>query len=82
MQANDIKHLIEKNLSNSTAIVEGDDGVHFSAIVISDEFAGKSKVQQQRLVYAALGDEITNGNIHALALKTFTPADWSNQSNS
>ena len=82
MQANDIKNLIEKNLANSTAIVEGDDGVHFSAIVISEEFVGKSKVQQQRLVYAALGDEITNGNIHALALKTLTPADWSNQSNS
>lgn len=81
MQANEIKNLIEKNLPNCTAIVEGDDGVHFSAIVVSEAFAGKSKVQQQRLVYTALGDEITNGNIHALALKTFTPADWSHQSN-
>jgi acid stress-induced BolA-like protein IbaG/YrbA len=74
-----LKQLIETHLPQSTAIVEGEDGVHFSAIVITPEFVGKSRVQQQQLVYKAVDDEIKSGRIHALALKTFTPQDWALQ---
>jgi stress-induced morphogen len=47
---------------------------HFQALVVSGAFAGKSRVDQHRLVYAALG-ELMNGPIHALALTTRSPAD-------
>lgn len=74
-----LKQLIETHLPHSTVMAEGEDGVHFSAIVINAEFAGKSRVQQQQLVYKALGDEIKSGRIHALALKTFSPEEWAQQ---
>ena len=45
---------------------------HFQAIVIAREFAGKSRVDQHRLVYAALG-ELMTGSVHALALTTAPP---------
>lgn len=76
MIAEDIKVLIETHLSNSTALVSGDDGQHFQAVVISDEFINKRPVARQQAVYAALGDRITNGTIHAIALKTFTQEEW------
>lgn len=76
MQPNTIKELIEKNLPESTAIVEGDDGVHFSAIVICADFSGKNRVQKQQMVYTALGNHMIDGTIHALSIKTFTPEEW------
>ncbi len=50
-------------------------GGHFRAIVVSERFAGLNRVQAQRLVYGALADEM-KGAIHALALRTLTPAQW------
>ena len=79
MQKTIIKQLIETAIPGSTVIIEGDDGVHFEAIVISEQFLAKTKVQQQQLVYHTLGDAIRNGSIHALSLKTFTPEAWAMQ---
>lgn len=76
MQAQDIKHLIEEQLLDARAMVHSDDGVHFEAVVISAAFAGKSPVQQHRLVYAALGGRMEREEIHALSLKTYTPEAW------
>ncbi len=73
MHAEDIKQLIEAGIKNCSATVEGDDGVHFSAIIISPEFLGKNRVQQQQMVYATLGNRIHDGTIHALSIKTYTP---------
>jgi stress-induced morphogen len=42
---------------------------HFQAVVVASEFAGRSRVEQHRMVYAALG-ELMAGPIHALALTT------------
>lgn len=81
MQADDIKVLIEKNLPDAEVNVRGDDGVHFEAIVISEAFAGKSLIQQHRLVYDALGGRVENQEIHALALKTYTPESWQKAQN-
>jgi len=50
-------------------------GDHFEAVVVSRQFAGRTMVQQHRLVYAALGDRM-GGEIHALALRTLTPEAW------
>jgi acid stress-induced BolA-like protein IbaG/YrbA len=53
------------------------DGQHFEAVVVSDEFAGKSRVQRHQLVYKALGDRMRE-EIHALSMKTLTPQEWQN----
>lgn len=76
MQARDIQQLIEEQLPDARALVQGDDGVHFEALVVSAAFIGKSLVQQHRLVYAALGERMEREEIHALALKTYTPEAW------
>ncbi|MGD8514624.1 MAG: BolA family protein [Granulosicoccaceae bacterium] len=75
MQPETIKQLIEQGLPGCEATVSGD-GSHFDAIVISDEFEGKTMVNKQRMVYGTLGDHITSGEIHALSIKTYTHAEW------
>ncbi len=76
MQAELIKDMIERQLPGATVEVSGDDGVHFQATVVSDAFVGKTPVQQHRMVYAALGGRVESEEIHALALKTYTPEGW------
>lgn len=73
MQAAEIKQRIEAQLPNSKVTVEGADGSHFSATIISAEFIGKNKVQRQQLIYKILGDDISSGAIHALSLQTLAP---------
>jgi len=51
------------------------DGQHFQAIIVSDAFAGKSRVQRHQLVYAALGERMRE-EIHALSMRTLTPDEW------
>jgi len=57
--------------------VDGD-GRHFYATIVSEAFAGKSRVARHQQVYAALGDRMRE-QIHALSMKTFTPAEWAAQ---
>ncbi len=79
MQAQDIERLIEEQLPGARAMVRGDDGVHFEAVVVSADFAGKSLAQQHRMVYAALGGRLEREEIHALSLKTCTPDAWNSR---
>ncbi|MFA9438549.1 BolA family protein [Uliginosibacterium sp. sgz301328] len=74
-QATEIKRLIEQGLSCEFVAIEGDDGVHFTGIVVSASFDGKPRVRQHQAVYATLGPLMGN-EIHALQLNTFTPAQW------
>jgi len=53
-------------------------GGHFRAVVVSRRFEGRSAVERQRLVYAALAEEM-GGEIHALSMQTLTPAQWEEQ---
>ena len=55
--------------------VNGDDGTHFEAVVVSPLFEGKRRVQRNQLVYAALFARM-RAEIHALAMQTYTPAQW------
>jgi acid stress-induced BolA-like protein IbaG/YrbA len=57
--------------------VEGD-GEHFFATIVSNEFDGKSRVARHQRVYQALGDRM-RAQIHALSMKTLTPAEWATQ---
>ncbi len=50
-------------------------GGHFSVVIVADAFVGRDRLARQRAVYAALGDAV-GGAIHALALRTLTPAEW------
>ncbi len=52
-----------------------DGGGHFRAVVVSMRFEGKVPVQRQRLVYDAL-ESAMGSEIHALSMKTLTPAEW------
>lgn len=52
---------------------------HFSVRLVSESFAGQSRVERQRRVYAALAELITPTGIHALALTTLTPAEVWNE---
>jgi BolA protein len=45
---------------------------HFTVEIVAAAFAGKSRVERQRMVYAALADEL-RAQVHALALATLTP---------
>jgi acid stress-induced BolA-like protein IbaG/YrbA len=51
------------------------DGQHFQALVVSKDFAGKSRVARHQLVYAALGARMRE-EIHALSMKTLTPEEF------
>ena len=64
---------IEKGLQCSAVRVVGD-GEHFEALVVSEAFRGKSRVQRHQLVYAALGERM-RGEIHALSMRTLTPEE-------
>ncbi len=72
----DIKDWIEANLPGARAEVSGD-GRHFDATVVYAGFAGKSRVQQQQIVYGALGDKM-KVEIHALSMRTLTPESEAN----
>ncbi len=73
--AAELKERIETALPGSTAQVEDltGGGDHFRAEVVSDRFAGLSRIEQHRLVYDVFGEEV-GGPIHALSIKTSTPS--------
>ncbi len=48
---------------------------HYEAVVVAPQFAGRSRIEQHKLVYGALGAAVGR-EIHALALRTHTPEAW------
>jgi len=69
-----VKGGIEAGLACEHVEVVGD-GQHFQALVVSAEFAGRSRIQRHQLVYAALGERMRE-EIHALSMQTLTPDEW------
>ncbi len=51
-------------------------GDHWQVLIVSSSFEGKGLLEQHRMVNEALKDQMDDQRIHALALKTFTPAQW------
>ncbi|HXK28523.1 MAG TPA: BolA family transcriptional regulator [Candidatus Binatia bacterium] len=74
----EIKATLSKALPVS--LVEAQDltggGDHWQVIVVSAAFDGKGLVEQHRMVNEALKEPIGDQRIHALALKTYSPAQW------
>lgn len=74
MTPESIAQMIVAGLPGAQVEVYGDDGVHFEALIVHEAFQGKLPLARHRMVYACLGDKM-GGEIHALALKTLTPAE-------
>lgn len=74
MPAAEIEALIRAALPDATVRIDdlAGDGDHYRAHVVSRAFAGKSRVQQHKLVYEALGGRM-GGELHALQLTTAVP---------
>ena len=69
---------ITQGMATEYLSVTGDDGTHFETVVVSNAFAGKSRVQRHQLVYQTLGERMRE-EIHALSMKTYTPEEWQKQ---
>ena len=54
------------------------DGRHFDALVISDDFINKTRLERHRMVYQSLGTSMQD-KVHALSLKLYTSVEWSNK---
>lgn len=78
LNPDDIRAKIEAALPGAEVEVQDTTGTgdHFMARVVAPQFEGRSMVEQHQLVYAPLRAEIGTGELHALALQTFTPAEW------
>jgi acid stress-induced BolA-like protein IbaG/YrbA len=75
MEPNEVKVVIENGIPGCEAIVSAD-GNKYTAIVVSDEFEGKTMVTEQKMVYALLNEYIQSGAIHALTIKAYTQKEW------
>lgn len=75
MDAATVTALLEAHLEGCQIQVEGA-GNRYDITVIGDIFEGRRPVQRQQLVYAALDEQIANGSIHAVNIRTFTPGQW------
>ena len=76
MTADQLKQLIASGLPCEHIELEGD-GRHWFATIVSAEFEGKRPIARHQRVYAALGQRLATDEVHALSMKTFTPAEWS-----
>ena len=74
VEPDDIRQTIAAHLPCEHIEVRGD-GHHFEAIIVSERFAGLSRIKQHQLVYGALGDRMRE-EIHALSMQTLTPQAW------
>lgn len=75
MTSNELRSLIAAGLSCDHLEVAGD-GRHWEALIVSSEFEGKRPIQRHQRVYATLGERMRTDEVHALSMKTFTPAEW------
>src|SRR5262245_56386148 len=76
MDAKEIERLIKARFPGAEVAIKdlAGDGDHYAAHVVAREFAGKTRVQQHKMVYEALQGRM-GGALHALALTTAAPQD-------
>ena len=78
MSPEDVQTLLEKALPDCEFQVETDGG-HFNIVAIGEIFSNKRPVQRQQIIYGALKEQISSGEIHAVNMKTFTPDEWNSR---
>ncbi|MBB6577513.1 acid stress-induced BolA-like protein IbaG/YrbA [Comamonas odontotermitis] len=79
MTADELQNIIAAGLACDHIALEGD-GRHWFATIVSPAFEGKRLIQRHQLVYATLGQKMHTDEVHALSMKTLTPAEWAAQS--
>ncbi len=75
MNADQLKDIISAELPCDHITLEGD-GRHWFATIVSPEFDGLRLIQRHKRVYDTLGGRLASDEVHALSMKTFTPAEW------
>jgi len=78
MTAEQLQQLLSAGLPCDLCQLEGD-GRHWYATIVSSAFEGKRPIQRHQQVYATLGSRMHTDEVHALSMKTFTPAEWAKQ---
>ncbi|HEX5805903.1 MAG TPA: BolA family protein [Macromonas sp.] len=78
MTSEELQSIIASGLACDHLEVSGD-GRHWSAVIVSAAFEGKRLIVRHQLVYASLGKRIQTDEVHALSMKTYTPAEWATQ---
>ncbi len=70
------ERLLLENESHKHSVPKGSE-THWNLIIVAERFAGQSRVQRQRTVYALLAEELQQKKgIHALTMKALTPSEW------
>ena len=80
MTAQELQDIIAAGLTCQHLSVEGD-GRHWYATLVSSEFEGLRLIKRHQRVYATLGQKMHTDEVHALSMKTYTPAEWAQQAN-
>ena len=75
MTSEELQTIIAAGLSCEHLDVTGD-GRHWYATIVSSAFAGQRLIQRHQRVYATLGRRMQTDEVHALSMKTYTPAEW------
>ncbi|KOC91310.1 BolA family iron metabolism protein IbaG [Winslowiella iniecta] len=75
MENSEIQSVLMSALSLEEVHVTGD-GSHFQVVAVGEMFAELSRVKKQQAVYAPLMEYIADNRIHAVSIKTYTPAEW------
>jgi acid stress-induced BolA-like protein IbaG/YrbA len=78
MTAQELESIIRAGLPCTHLQIEGD-GRHWFATIVSAEFEGKRPIARHQRVYATLGEKMATDEVHALSMKTLTPAEWAEQ---
>ena len=78
MDAATVKALLENHLPDCEFHVQGE-GSNYDIVAVGDVFKDLRPVKKQQLVYGALSEEIAGGAIHAVNIRTLTPAEWQEQ---
>ncbi|OQX02546.1 MAG: BolA family transcriptional regulator [Thiothrix lacustris] len=69
-----VKQMIQDKLPDAQISVSGD-GYKYETDIVSEVFTGLNTLKRHQLVYAAVNEAITSGQLHALTIRTFTPAE-------
>jgi acid stress-induced BolA-like protein IbaG/YrbA len=80
MTPQELETIIAAGLPCEHLQVSGD-GRHWSAVIVSADFEGLRRIARHQRVYATLGERIKTDEVHALSMKTLTPAEWAAEDN-
>lgn len=79
MNPETVRQLLMDDFADAEVHVQGADGVHFEALIVTPDFEGLSRIQRHRRVYQVLGAHIDSNALHALSMKLLTPAEYADR---